>query len=407
MSYTRAQAEDLIFRLERSLQRHADATAGVRRKAAETEVLKELGSARDLLSTAARGDRKLLDEVFGGSCEYFWRYQNALDRVQLSEEHAKDLRLGDLRAGLEIVKAVLQDVGSFKIWLLEITAPTKLVYEPLAWPAQEVRMEPILEGCNRATVRFMATPSLPSGLKLDRSSGEITGRVEDPEDDVWGQMYTVIASNAAGMTSTELNFSGKTLPPKILTYDGLQGESVKCEVGQKLCWLPKINGGACSWSIEPSLPTGLWIDEQSGCIFGSPSAAKSGQYTVTASNSSGSDRFAFELDVRASADRDCLSCGGQSCGLCSKTEPEKEPPEELLQKATTVCRLEWRKERRAEHSGWTSHSFLHALLEDGCTMRIQRFEGSDVFVTWHSAGLGGEEAVGDIYKNRVAPPIGP
>ncbi|CAE7572198.1 unnamed protein product [Symbiodinium microadriaticum] len=412
MSYTRAETEDLLVRLERSLQRHADATVGVRRKAAETEVLKELGAARDLLSKAARGDRALLEDIFGGSCEYFWRYQNALDRVQLSEEHAQDPRLGELRAGLQTAKSVLQDVGSFKVWLLEMTAPTELSYEGLGtWPVESVNMEPVLQGCNKATVRFLATPSLPSCLKLDRTSGEISGAVQEPEDDAWAQPYTIIASNAAGMASIDVNFSGRTLPPKIMKYAGVSAETAQCQIGQKVCWLPKAAGGLCSWSVQPQLPEGLWIDEESGCIFGSPAApAEHGIYTVVATNAGGSDSFTIEFSVEggrkttetvteASAPAaNCLSCDGLGCGLCSRRRAEEALRE--LQRPALVSQLEWRKERRSEHRDWTSHSFLHALLDDGRTMRIQRFEGSDDFVTWFWPGE--QAAEGTIYKDRVA-----
>ena len=153
----------------------------------------------------------------------------------------------------------------------------------------------------------------------------------------------------------------------------------------RICWLPKAAGGDCQWSVQPQLPEGLWIDEESGCIFGSPAAPSArGLYTVAATNAGGSDSFSLQLLVESAGEQPapCLSCDDFGCGLCSK----KAASSQELQKPAAVCQLEWRKERRPEHSGWTSHSFLHALLEDGRTMRIQRFEGSDDFVAWFWPG---------------------
>ena len=137
------------------------------------------------------------------------------------QEHSQDPRLAELRAGLETAKAVLQDVGrdlctskcsqdsiekssfsvvgSFKVWLLEMTAPTELAYEGLdTWPPERVRMEPTLKGfggqeklighkhlvaCRlqqghralhgNAALALVsdASPAMPCGLSRERQSG--------------------------------------------------------------------------------------------------------------------------------------------------------------------------------------------------------------------------------------------
>ena len=137
----------------------------------------------------------------------------------------------------------------------------------------------------------------------------------------------------------------------------------------RICWLPKSAGGVCSWSVQPELPEGLWIDDDTGVIFGSPAAsAEHRVYTVVATNGSGSDSFTLEFGVEgarkcsaeaATQSASCLACDGLGCSLCAKRQaaPAAEGRESLqsLHREAYVCRLEWRKERRPEHSGWTSH----------------------------------------------------
>ena len=54
---------------------------------------------------------------------------------------------------------------------------------------------------------------------------------------------------------------------------------------------PTTSGGTVtSWSVSPSLPAGLSLDSSTGAISGTPSAVtSSAAYTITASNTGGSD----------------------------------------------------------------------------------------------------------------------
>ncbi|MEM7183514.1 MAG: putative Ig domain-containing protein [Spirochaetota bacterium] len=61
---------------------------------------------------------------------------------------------------------------------------------------------------------------------------------------------------------------------------------------------PSVTGTISSYSISPSLPTGLTFDTSSGSITGTPSGTSSAtSYTVTASNSGGNTATAITLSV--------------------------------------------------------------------------------------------------------------
>ena len=62
---------------------------------------------------------------------------------------------------------------------------------------------------------------------------------------------------------------------------------------------PTNNGGTVtSWSVSPSLPTGLTLDSSTGEITGTPTdITPSATYTVTASNSGGSTTVDITIEI--------------------------------------------------------------------------------------------------------------
>jgi hypothetical protein len=63
---------------------------------------------------------------------------------------------------------------------------------------------------------------------------------------------------------------------------------------------PTVTGTVTSYGVSPALPTGLLLDAASGQISGTPTvAAANADYTITASNTSGSTTFALALKVIA------------------------------------------------------------------------------------------------------------
>ena len=62
---------------------------------------------------------------------------------------------------------------------------------------------------------------------------------------------------------------------------------------------PTTSGGTVtSWSVSPSLPAGLSLDSSTGAISGTPTAVtSSAAYTITASNTGGSDTATLTIVV--------------------------------------------------------------------------------------------------------------
>jgi len=88
------------------------------------------------------------------------------------------------------------------------------------------------------------------------------------------------------------------LPPSGLTY---MPSSESGTVGTPISILtPTVTGTVTSYSVSPALPLGLSLDASSGVISGTPSAvASSADYTVTATNGTGSTTATVTIEVAA------------------------------------------------------------------------------------------------------------
>ena len=138
------------------------------------------------------------------------------------------------------------------------------------------------------------SPSLPAGLSFSTSTGAISGT---PTVTSSSTSYTVTASNTGGSATTTISIVVNDAPPTGVAYSGspftlTKGVSMTTAT-------PSSSGGAVtSWSVSPSLPTGLSLDSSTGAISGTPTAITSAaNYTVTAANSGGSTSTVVSIVV--------------------------------------------------------------------------------------------------------------
>lgn len=137
---------------------------------------------------------------------------------------------------------------------------------------------------------FTVTPALPNGLRLNPTTGVISGT---PMVATQETAYQVSANGGAARTT--LRISVNPLAPSGLTYQPVRGAEVagvvfSFHVGQPAELRPSSSGGAPTlYQVDAPLPSGLVLDAASGVIAGTPTAVTSGREVhITARNATGS-----------------------------------------------------------------------------------------------------------------------
>lgn len=232
-----------------------------------------------------------------------------------------------------------EEVAARQVGMPVGSAPTSLKYDlpsdldlhtsdhMLAIPA------PLVEGSDLGALSFTAARPLPVGLCLDGCTGAINGKIVDPNSSAWRERYTIIASNSVGMVTVDIDFSeGSSMAASESTQHGTASVD---QVGEQ--------------DKSPEV-------EEPVSFQGGGRASSCGSRSSTWARGSGLSRCSSAKTVQT------VVTPRQK--LCLPEEDWKFP----------VNRLEWRKVRRLEFHGWTSHSFLLAHLVNGSFMRVERFE---------------------------------
>jgi hypothetical protein len=140
---------------------------------------------------------------------------------------------------------------------------------------------------------YSVSPALPAGLSLNFATGEISGT---PTATTSSATYTITARNSGGTGTTTVTIVVNDELP-VIAYSP---SSFTLTKGTAMTTVtPTTSGGAIvSWSISPTLPTGLAFDTSTGAISGTPTVLSvSTAYTVTATNTGGSDTAAVTIVV--------------------------------------------------------------------------------------------------------------
>jgi hypothetical protein len=160
--------------------------------------------------------------------------------------------------------------------------------------SQQVSITPLYSGGKIRSCT--STPSLAStGLILDPISCRIFGTASSIQN---GVDYTIRASNSNGNISTNisLQISDVSSPPVIMDYTI---NPLILTVGLSIEIKFSVIGSVTSFSITPSLPDGLSLNNSTGVIKGTPNIASSSKnYVVRASNSKGFTTTNLTIEVK-------------------------------------------------------------------------------------------------------------
>lgn len=140
---------------------------------------------------------------------------------------------------------------------------------------------------------YSITPTLPSGLSIDGTTGVISGT---PTALSAQAEYTVRAVTTTGNLEGKLTITVNDIAPSNLSYTT---PNVFTKGTAIIGLTPSVVGGAVvNYTITPSLPAGLSINAVSGVILGTPTVVtNTGVYTVTATNTGGTVSFGLSITV--------------------------------------------------------------------------------------------------------------
>jgi hypothetical protein len=175
---------------------------------------------------------------------------------------------------------------------VRVAAPSGLSYASPQTYFVGSAISPLTPAVTGTVSSYSVSPSLPAGLVLNTTSGQISGT---PTAATAAASYTITASNSTGSTTFPWSATVNIAPPSALSYPSPQIYVIATAI-QPL--VPTVTGSVAGYTVSPALPAGLALNTTSGQISGTPTAATAAaSYTITASNSTGGTTFALGITV--------------------------------------------------------------------------------------------------------------
>jgi uncharacterized repeat protein (TIGR01451 family) len=146
-----------------------------------------------------------------------------------------------------------------------------------------------------AVVSYLVSPTLPTGLSLNPTTGVISGT---PSVAAVTTSYTITATNTGGSTTASLSLTVLDVAPTGLAY--LTNPAVYSKDVAISNNTPSNGGGAVvSYAAAPPLPAGLSLNPATGVISGTPTAiTATASYIITATNTGGSTTASVSITVQ-------------------------------------------------------------------------------------------------------------
>lgn len=145
-------------------------------------------------------------------------------------------------------------------------------------------------------VTYTVAPSLPAGLTLNPSTGVVSGT---PTAAQAQGTYTITGTDTSGFTATGVVFIqvNAALTPASQSVTVTSGQTMAATTA--LTGVGFSSGHALSYTVAPSLPSGVTLDAATGVLSGTPVSARAQTYTITGTDGVFTATASITLTVNA------------------------------------------------------------------------------------------------------------